>query len=737
MPKPYRVCSVNPVLFAHITLAVNAQTIPCVQCVAEDARCDRQEQCADLSDEWDCSTDAQLYFDISTDPPPALVRFDLTGGLTGAVLFQTEHIAEWFLVGNETRPCPETHFRCPGDGYCLPVYMRCNGVVDCPGGRDEAGCDASPCAGLYRCRGSRVCVTAGSVCDGLHHCPQHDDELFCDLRPCPDSCTCHGLAFACPRVFAAELYPDLRYLNAEGSAMTPGRLVGNSMLVHLSLASCGLQVLNDLNLPNLRSLDLSNNLITFISVRHLRGVANLQTLLVRDNPLTSLFPTDPNSTLTFVNLQTMDLSRTTLDAVDLGDFVACPNLHTLNFSHSSARKLYRSDPQSLQKLRVLDLRGCPVTEFQRDVISDLDDLQAVFAQNYLLCCAVVLPTAFNRKNCQAPPDAVSSCESLLASAAHSVSVAVCCFVALLGNVVSVIVRAFVVKGSGPSGTSVLVTHLAASDCLMGASLAVLAVADRLYEGRYVWEDTAWRHGAACRAIGFTSLLSSQVSSFLVFLITWDRLVSVVPGAACTKRFAFRPLSAGAACAVVWVGCALLAAWPLLPAARHWQLFSQTALCLPLPLATATATGFAAGRDYAFAVGVVLDTLLASAVAAGQTCIHLALRNSRQPSVMALTSKAREASAAGRVSAVCALSVVCRTPACLLGVLAWRGTPLAAGVRVGVALLALPVGSALRPCLYALAVRGQRRGRARTERLMAHVTAQRRQRGATDAKSRAS
>nr|KAG5689453.1 hypothetical protein BaRGS_026014 [Batillaria attramentaria] len=34
--------------------------------------------------------------------------------------------------------CPETHFRCPGDGYCMPVYVRCNDVYDCPGKEDEA-----------------------------------------------------------------------------------------------------------------------------------------------------------------------------------------------------------------------------------------------------------------------------------------------------------------------------------------------------------------------------------------------------------------------------------------------------------------------------------------------------------------------------------------------------------------------------------------------------------------------
>ena len=45
--------------------------------------------------------------------------------------------------------CPDTHFQCPGS-YCLPVYMRCNGVLDCPEHQDEHDCDVFVCPGYYR-----------------------------------------------------------------------------------------------------------------------------------------------------------------------------------------------------------------------------------------------------------------------------------------------------------------------------------------------------------------------------------------------------------------------------------------------------------------------------------------------------------------------------------------------------------------------------------------------------------
>jgi hypothetical protein len=57
-------------------------------------------------------------------------------------------------------------------------------------------------------------------------------------------------------------------------------------------------------------------------------------------------------------------------------------------------------------------------------------------------------------------------------------------------------------------------------------LLILGVADRVFhagnQGSYVFHDTDWRHSATCKAAGFLCLLSSEVSAFIVCLITFDR-----------------------------------------------------------------------------------------------------------------------------------------------------------------------------------------------------------------------
>ena len=68
--------------------------------------------------------------------------------------------------------CPQTHYQCPPNGYCLPVFTRCNGHPDCPGQEDESDCDSYVCGGLYRCLGSRACLHPDYVCDGGTQCPR-------------------------------------------------------------------------------------------------------------------------------------------------------------------------------------------------------------------------------------------------------------------------------------------------------------------------------------------------------------------------------------------------------------------------------------------------------------------------------------------------------------------------------------------------------------------------------------
>ena len=268
--------------------------------------CNSQEDCHNGVDEHGCMLIAK-----STQPhtPPLVVHFDGKGS------FRTRELRDRTSPG--VVACPDTHFPCVGDGYCLPVFVLCDGVNDCPAKEDEAECDSSTtCVGFYRCRASLVCLHPQHVCDGVPQCPQRDDELLCRLH-CPDVCTCHGLAFVCRRQFNVQEHRDLRYLDVRGTGMSPQELQDHDMLIYLSLAKCGLKETGNLSFPNLHSLDLSTNSLVSAAFHSLGNLRNLHHLTLSENPMTSIFSDSLVSNCSLRHMIVLDLSGISINSLDV------------------------------------------------------------------------------------------------------------------------------------------------------------------------------------------------------------------------------------------------------------------------------------------------------------------------------------------------------------------------------------------------------------------------------------
>ena len=250
----------------------------------------------------------------------------------------------------------------------------------------------------------------------------------------------------------------------------------------------------------------------------------MNTLILTGNPITNPFAYTQGLTLT--HLQKLHLSRLLINKQDLIDIAQLfPYLTDLDLSFSRLDDVTDVGFYNIKTLQVLNLEGCPLTYFGKEIFQGLKGLRMLKADNYKLCCGDVLPQGFNPANCDAPQDELSSCTALLQSDFYRISLAVLCCLVLVGNLVSFVYRTFFSPAT-KSSFGVLVSNLCVSDLLMGVYLAFIGLADRLYMGSYVWEDNVWKGSTACHIAGFISLLSNEVSAFNICLITLDRFLVI-------------------------------------------------------------------------------------------------------------------------------------------------------------------------------------------------------------------
>ena len=539
------------------------------QCLSLNQLCNIYADCLDGSDEEMCQHKQRYWYPSYTKYQDQNMSYLIN--LDGGGFFTQQ-------VMNLTDPCPGTHYRCTKEWfYCLPVYTRCNGVFDCIFQEDERDCERWTCPGLYRCRDSTVCVHADHMCDGWSQCPQRDDEWLCDIK-CPAQCLCQGHAFLCLQLFSAHLFPQLRYLDARATGLTPSHLRNNAYLVHLNLAHCSITFLPKMEFFNLQFLDLSYNEITSVLVNIFAELPNLQSLIFKGNPLTSLIPNPINVRQKM--LRRIDLSESSLAVFDSRMLSYISGLRFLNISYSKIHSIKTQFVQSIPLLRELDMRGTILNSFPSDLLSGLNDLVRVFASDYRLCCDKVLPNIAPKPRCLATQHYLSSCDDMLQSEVYRLNFWFVAVLASLANLFCFTCHCVEICVTIPYGGPVVVfmASLQCADFCMGIYASVIAIAHEMFSGQYLHHEDMWKESVACKVAGFFSLLSNEASILSIFFLTLDHLI-ILKFPLNTYRFSRR--SAAAACGVTWFVGILLASIPLLPKHFHLGHYGQTAVCSPM------------------------------------------------------------------------------------------------------------------------------------------------------------
>ena len=601
-----------------------------------------------------------------------------------------------------------------GEGYCLPVFVVCNGVLDCPGHEDEQDCGSYTCPGYYRCHASPVCLHPDNVCDRIMQCPFNDDEMMCDFT-CPDTCTCHGHAFFCPRPVQLRKFSQLRYLDASGSGMSPDEVSQNSLLVYLSLANCGLSTLNTLALSNLRHLDLRNNFLASFTREQLYQLPNLMYLRLSSNPIKAVFSDSVTQQLSVFNLRTLDLSRVAVKTLYLDVFSFLPNLRELNLSESKVSIILKEgdgESETLVALRILDLRGCRITNIPVSTFAGLKNLLHVYADSYRLCCGSLYPQDFNSNNCESPLDLVSTCKYLLGSNHIRVFVPTAACLTLYGSVILFVVRVVFRRWRARSWLDVCLSHITVCDFGMGVYLAVISAAHWVHQGHYAQTDITWRHSGLCQMTGLVYCTVNTVSVLLVFLASGHGVLTTRIPRAVTGH---RPLMSHVVCGLAWVTGLTVASIPLL--APHWKFYSHSSTCLPILTDTSASQG--AGHDFAFGLTVL-------------TFVVSALSGVGQGTLWASTYR-RTLTGAGwvvsddvvmirRLQFQFSKSVMCWLLNGITAFFQWHDLNVPSNLVVVMYLLMLPSSSTVNYFLYVRSMYVERRRQHRTLRIMTYLKA---------------
>ncbi|KAK7506745.1 hypothetical protein BaRGS_00002220, partial [Batillaria attramentaria] len=343
----------------------------------------------------------------------------------------------------------------------------------------------------------------------------------------------------------------------------------------------------------------------------------------------------------------------------------------------------------------------------------LTELRILHTDNYRLCCEDNMPEDFNVNSCFTQHDPISSCRHLLRSDVHRWYLWVTSFVALTGNAVGFFVRLCMETSTSEwtistSEWTIRIFHLNlyVADFLTGVYGTVIGAADHLYRGRYLRNEETWKRSLVCNMAGVLLLLSFEVSTLFICLMTLDRVLVLQVA---VDKVQFRRRSAVVVCAVVWLlgtSVALIPAFTRTP--QFERFYSQTGLCLPSPehVATSQDIGF---LDVVLTVNIVLGLL----VFVGLLIIHWSLQN-RNPAVDSTDTRQKMDTARSFCMVIASNAIVW----ILLGAFGLVvGDAVSVDVKVMLAILSVPINSAINPTLHALCKMSEKRNRAKEARML--------------------
>uniref|UniRef100_A0A8D8P919 Relaxin receptor 2 n=1 Tax=Culex pipiens TaxID=7175 RepID=A0A8D8P919_CULPI len=654
--------------------------------------------------------------------------------------------------------CQDGYFRCNSTVQCIAQRLNCDGIVHCDDGSDEQNCENAvansfwdhffrkrpaaindhlpfiPCA-WNDTNNSCQCRATDVLCDykGLTALPTSwpmQNVTFLDLT---------GNRFPVLQMDVFVKLPALETLVLKHCLIEKIEAPTEDMteIIAIHLDQNRLKSLPDIFFPlenRLNTLILSGNQITKLGARNFENLEYLEELDLKDNqietiheqvfqPLKSLeiLYLNKNRLTTLVHgmipriptLRTLSLAQNHIRTISL-DALDLPELEHLYLSENKLRLIYNSTFSKLPNLlglflndneisyfqlgsfaginniTTMNLKGNKFARIDRRVLENLTSLNHIHFSEFHHCKA-----ALHVRVCEPRGDGISSKSHLLDNPVLRTSVWIMAAVGVVGNLLVLFGRYLVGTRSSQAHAehSLYLRHLAASDLMMGIYLTIIASADIMFRGEYLHWDEEWRSSAVCAFCGFLSTLSCQSSTLLLTLVTWDRLISVTRPLYQRSNSKTRVIMR---LALLWGVAAAAAAAPL-SATDYFgsHFYGSNGVCLSIHIHDP----YAMGWQYSAGLFILVNTF--SLVFIGTSYLRMlqAIRVSRNE--VRNTLNCREKIVARRFAIIVATDCLCWMPVIVVKLVALGGVRISPSLYAWLAVMVLPVNSALNPVLYTL------------------------------------
>ena len=409
--------------------------------------------------------------------------------------------------------------------YCIPTYLLCDGVHNCPNGEDEQSCEGFTCAGLLRCRYDNVCVHPSDICDGQRHCMMSgDDERFCNITMCPSMCTCRGSAITCKKDLPAlqTMSPSFKYIMLRGMYIHPKyQLQSFNALVQLHILDSSFEVGNLNNqmfshLTALQILVICRNGIQYIKPGTFKRLIRIQHFDITGNRIKSL------TNYNFKGLQLigiLDLSHQLLRRLEDDTFVGLRSLRYLNLSSNLIETFTSRCFGALAHVNLIDLTNNSFTYLSKSTFSDFHYQTTMMFSYTIYCCYLNRDTS-----CTVNKTLHWHHRSCKSAAEHSYALLLTLLSSSALILIINIILALTQQSKGRSAQNILSNYSAILSSCSPTYILILSILYIYHHGDHIYFNTTFPSGFSCLSLQILAMSGVLLSPYTRLLIAINRLL---------------------------------------------------------------------------------------------------------------------------------------------------------------------------------------------------------------------